>query len=321
MSFDYHDFIKVGEGHDKLVQKFEYLQSIGLKEYETEALTLLGLKKFPTRNDINIIEQIIPDTLDDWNDKENSQCYYIANLVCFTRIMKAMFNNAFVEEFKQYKPKDKEDLIIQNYHWLLEHLLLDSIYLLAVYDRVFLKRRSKYTIAKSEGKHPVTIYWSLKQLIFGQCSLLGHVRLSTDAAIPLIRQVIELRLRRAFGIFHLIREPDKHLEKISMTQIFNILNAYKDKIEFAVPLHTIRRIYSWSNIFVHAGMRDFVWKPIKVAAFLEKLVSGEWSKSGYDVDNGIILSRGILEKIRQDASKLKGEGFRLIGCEPEVVII
>ena len=321
MNFNYRNFIKVGTDHNSLVEKFEYLQSMGLQEYEAEALTLLGLKKFPTRNDINIIEQMIPDTLDDWNDKESSQCYYVANLVCFTRLMKAMFNNAFIEEFKRYKPRDRDDLLVHNYHSLLEHLLLDSIYLLTVYDQRFLKRSSKYTIAKSEGKHPVTIYWSLKQLIFGQCSFHCRGDLNTDAAISFIRQVIELMIRRAFGIFYLYREQDKRRKTISMTQIFEILNKYNDKIKFAVPLHAIKRIYLWSNFFVHAGMRDFVWKPIKAASFLEELILGKRSRRGYDVNNGIILSRNIMDKIREDASKLKGEGFRLIDCEPEAKIV
>lgn len=321
MSFDWRNFIEVGRDHASLVNKYEYLHSKGLVEYEAEALALLGLRRLPTRNDVNIIEQIIPDSWDDMDRKEKQQCYYIANVVCFLKMMKSMFNAAFIQHLKAYKPNGKDDLRVKNYHSLLEHLLFDSIFLFNIYERRFLERRSKYTVGKSGGKHPVTLYWSLKQMIFGQASFHCVANLNADASTAFIRQVIELRIRRAFGIFYLRNKKDNQPVPISMTQIFEILDRHVDNIRLAVPLHAIRRIYSWSNYFVHAGIRDLLWKSIKAAAFIEGLVIAKRTRASYDVNEGIALDSTTLEQIRKEAGKIEGEGYELIGCNPEAVII
>jgi hypothetical protein len=321
MSFDWRNFIEVERDHVSLVNKYEYLHSKGLAEYEAEALALLGLRRLPTRNDVNIIEQIIPDSWDDMDRKEKQQCYYIANVVCFLKMMKSMFNAAFIRHLKTYKPNGKDDILINNYHSLLEHLLFDSIFLFNIYERCFLERRSRYAVGKSGGKHPVTLYWSLKQMIFGQASFHCGNNLNADASPAFIRQVIELRIRRAFGIFYLCNKMDNRPAPISMTQIFDILNRHNDKFRFAVPLHAIRRIYSWSNYFVHAGIRDLLWKSIKAAAFIEGLVIAKRTRPSVNVNEGIALDSATLEQIRKEAREIKGDGYELIGCDPEAVII
>jgi hypothetical protein len=81
--FDYHQYISLKPNKNSLLEKFEFLKNSGLKEYENEVCSLFGLKQLPIRNDHNIIEQIIPKSLEDYEKKERDRLYYISNVICF----------------------------------------------------------------------------------------------------------------------------------------------------------------------------------------------------------------------------------------------
>ncbi|EIS9525830.1 hypothetical protein L0775_003817 [Clostridioides difficile] len=98
----------------------------------------------------------------------------------------------------------------------------------------------------------MNLHQVLRQNLYGQQSLHSFVDMETSCSIAIIRQIIELRIRRAFGIIAFL-DKDGNVKPLNMSSIFNVLKKYKKDIYFPIDLSNIERIYSWSNMFVHSG--------------------------------------------------------------------
>jgi hypothetical protein len=89
-----------------------------------------------------------------------------------------------------------------------------------------------------------------------------------------------------------------------MGLIFDVLSKYaqESKIEFAVPLEHIQRIYRWSNVHIHTGLKDFSWKYLIAYKYLWTLMAGKRIDGRRWIDYGIETDERTLEEI-QDTVK------------------
>jgi hypothetical protein len=85
-------------------------------------------------------------------------------------------------------------------------------------------------------------------------------------AVFLLRQAIELRLLGMFGIAS-VRYPNGRTVKAPGNFLFAIIKKNKNHINLPVKLSILKKIYEWSNMFVHTGREMWPWE-VELAEFL-----------------------------------------------------
>jgi len=251
---------------DQFILFIEFMLERGHNEYEEALKILFNRSRLPSLNDDNMIEQAIPKSINDANRKIKNKNYYISNALCFLDISKMLCNDIqgkidFIDTL------ENDNIYIYNYHYLFRCLYFDSIELLRIFEENILNIESQFTLWKASFQHTLTIYQFLKQTIFGQQSFHSNIGREIDMSILVIRQMIELRIRRAIGLLGLFNKEDDSVEPLRMDIILDainvVINKYNNIINLSVPIHNLKRIYSWANIFTHSGIKAFSWLPIK----------------------------------------------------------
>lgn len=86
----------------------------------------------------------------------------------------------------------------------------------------------------------------LRQGLYGTFSFHTFSDMEIDASIAVIRQLIELRMRRAFGTISYIDQND-NIKPLDMSKLFEVLKEYEKEIEWPIILSNFERIYKWGN--------------------------------------------------------------------------
>ncbi|WP_125226343.1 hypothetical protein [Leptospira neocaledonica] len=301
---NYAQFIQIEDGHQGLIDKFDWLKASGIEDYKRKALDIFNLKKFPKKNDSQLIQQIIPRTPKDFEKKELTKSYYISNSICFIDTINWILSAEFVEQFRVYVPEENKDTIVFNYADLFQHILFEGLYNLARYEAIILKRKPEFTGYKNPIHHSIEMHLFAKQIVFGQSSFHAFRDREPDLAVSIIRQMVEIRLRNAFGIYGLYNRKQDIFEPLPMSLIFDILKKYKDKIDLSIPLEDIIRIYGWANIYLHSGLRNEIWKIILSLRYLDTFMTGKKTQAGSSVDWGIETDQSTIKNIHNDLHKL-----------------
>lgn len=179
-----------------------------------------------------------------------------------------------------------------------------------------------YSCGKSPYQHTLTLYQSLRQSIYGQSSYHSFIEVEADLSISIIRQLLEIRVRRAFGVLGFYDPLKNSVDPLSMSKIFDVLKKYESKIDFSMPFDCLVRIYGWSNIFLHTGLKEYSWKHIFVTNYLKEFALGKPpSKKGGSVDSGITIdSESILTEIHKELEQGHPQDVQVITCKPEAKI-
>ena len=296
---DLEKLIELKETKESIIDKLEYLKREGLNEYLTFAISEMGLRKIPTKKHDQIIEQIIAKSPNDLNEKVVNPEHYKAHLCCIKQVLDEMFlNEPFIQNLKAYKVEADKDLVVYNYYNLLREFLFDMALLIQDYNFVIKKiNPTKFSVGKNLYQRDFTLYQLLPQFIFGQVSFHSLIEREPSVSIAIIRQIIELRIRRAFGIMGVYDKEKDSFEPFGLGQIFDELKKHQTEIDFAVPLSNIIRINGWSNIFMHSGMKDYTWTAIFVYRYLHELIKGRTVGKSWSSTSGIKLKQETLDNI------------------------
>lgn len=296
---DFQKFMELEETKDSILNKLKYLKTNGLHDYLTFVASEMGLRKLPTKSNDQIIQQIIAKSPNDLNKKVESPEHYKAHLCCIKNVLEEMFlNDAFLENFEKHKVEEDKDMAVYNYYHLISEILFDMTLLVQDYNQVIKKvTPTKFQIGKNLMQRDFTLYQLLPQIIFGQVSFHSFIEREPFVAIAIIRQVIELRIRKAFGVFGVYDKAKDSFEPLGLGQIFDEIKKHQADIDFAIPLENIIRINGWSNIFMHSGMKDYTWTLIFVYRYLHELIKGRKDGKNWSATSGIRLSQATLDKV------------------------
>jgi hypothetical protein len=313
------EYLEIGTKRKELKKKFRLLKNSQLSWFEAEAKELFELKRLPTRTPESILQQILGKSPNDADKKARTKDYYISNTIGFLSALNSLLTEDFIEAFGFCK-KDNE-LLNYNYHRLVQHLLLDSLVMLNEYSVYVANIEPKCGVGKSNGQHTLTLYQSLRQSIYGQSSFHSFREVEPDLSITIIRQLVELRVRRAFGILGWYDSSKKSLEPLAMSKIFEVLKNHESDIEMAIPLSMIVRINGWSNIFLHSGFKEYGWKHILVTEYLKQFSLGKSpGENGFNVNSGFSTTQATLDSIVNKLESGHPSGAEVIRCTPELVI-
>lgn len=307
---DFQKFIELKETKESIIEKLEYLKKEGLQNYLDFSISEMGIKKMPNKKHDQIIEQIIAKSPNDLNVKVKNKEHYKAHLCCLKQVLEEMFlHDGFIENFKKYKVEEEKDLVIYNYYNVLREILFDMALLIQDYNHIFKEKSSNdFQIAKNLYQRDFSLYQLIPQFIFGQGSFHSYIEREPFVSIAIIRQVIELRIRRAFGIMGIYDKSKDSFEPFPLGQLFDEIKKFQSEIDFAIPLTNIIRINGWANIFMHSGMKDYSWTPIFVYRYLHEFIKGRKQGNSWSSNSGIILTEETLSKII-NAIELKIKGI------------
>ena len=154
---------------------------------------------------------------------------------------------------------------------------------------------------------PFEIFKGAEQIIYGRFSGLTHDDRAPFTTVAVLRTAIENRLRSAFGVYAYDDSKSDRIKPIDLSQLIDAIMPHLPRIEFAVDFHDVVKIYRWSNPYLHAGWRDFVWVPGYALEFLHPLFadSRPTPTGGWALDGGIRMPREVWREIRRSFEEPK----------------
>ena len=121
----------------------------------------------------------------------------------------------------------------------------------------------------------MAFYQGACQTIYGHGSFnLSFIDNHADLATATIRQAIEIRLRRAFGIMGKVRKSDDSFHPINLSEVLDAIDAHKSGVNFPVRFENIKRINGLANLYLHGGLKLYAWCPPRVLQFLRVFLIG-----------------------------------------------
>lgn len=304
------------------LEYFQFLLNSDFSGLEKLLLTTLELDKFPQRSDDELIEGILAYSIRDLQKKRAKKNYYECNAICVLKVVKKIFTN---ELYKALQNADSLQFVQNTYRDILIRLLMDAQELCNLYN-TNIKQDNKYPCnIDSRYIHFMPLHQVLRQTLYTPHSYNSFSDMEICASIPVIRQLIEIRLRRAFGCMAYIDE-NENLVPLDMSTLFESIKRHRAEITFPINLQSIERIYKWSNQYVHSGKEDFRWTPYFLEFVLRPLSFGNTDEHGFNIKNGISTSIATINQIQQElvdnvAQKHENTKLKLYTCSPECKLI
>lgn len=291
----------------------EYFINDGNKTLRENLMDTLNVTKFPSRSDDNIIEGILACSPKELEKKRTDKNYYICNAVCLLDVINRIFDDNL---FRILKDANTPAITLHNYEHILKWILMDAEELQNLF-RNNLRKDFQYTNSlDTRYIHYVSVHQVLRQSLFGQVSCNSFADMEISASIAIIRQLVELRIRRAFGVLSYIDESNGNLLPLDLSTVFECLKKYEKSIALPLKLENIERIYKWANMYVHSGKTELSWIPYYIENKLKELSFGQQRNDGWNVNNGIVVSDKIIQAVHAELLKDKPK-LKIFSCVPE----
>ena len=274
----------------------------------------------------DIIAGMIVTSEADFTRKTKTDNYYICNAHAILAVVRHIFTPEFINTLSHYNKRPETQFLVENYQDILLWLLRDVEDLTSLYSQEVLRTQevpqevlgaTKYrSFIRNRYIHTASLYQVFRQGLFGSVSSHSFADKEPSANIATIRQLIELRLRRAFGVLA-FEDAYKHnaIEPLNMSLLFNVLKQYSDKIQIdGIKLENLNRIYTWSNSFIHGGLGDYSWIPFYLELVLRGLFFSSGPKTnrtgGYSrgFNNGISTTVSVIRSVWEDLIRLVNDG-------------
>lgn len=114
-------------------------------------------------------------------------------------------------------------ITLHNYEYILKWILMDDEEL-QIFFRNNLRKDFQYTNSfDTRYIHYLSVHQVLCQSLFGQVSCNSFADVEISASMAIIRQLVELRIRRAFGVLSYIDESNGNLLSLDLSTVFECL--------------------------------------------------------------------------------------------------
>ncbi|VVE57435.1 hypothetical protein PHO31112_05194 [Pandoraea horticolens] len=269
----------------------------------------------PDLPDERLIEQAYPKGLNEIDKKQAQQAFYASNAKIFSETC------AWIAEGVINASTDarSEPFAYQHYS-LLRNLALDAQTLLDDWAALTQETPAMYGIWKNSLHDFFQISHAAEQLMFGGSPFFAFADLATDSGAALLRVALETRIRFGFGLLGVLDRSNQTVLPLNMSKVLAAIKLHESKFKLAIPLQHIERIYSWSNIYVHVGLKHFTWSPIFALKYLNPLLRGGDYPGGTGVNAGIYIDKATLLDIQKEAEtayQLDTTKFELVTISPE----
>ena len=318
-------------GMDEPEDKLKYIKWLCDNEFEPvkdELLSIMNEMHLPNRSTDQIIEGMTAESEIDFDNKVRNKNYYYCSAHAILIVLKHIFPPEFVQLLEVYDKNPQTKFFAENYWEILKWILLDVNDLRNLYDNEINRNMQYQSNVRDRKIQTASLHQFLRQGLYGSVSAHSFADKEISAAIGTIRQLIELRIRRAFGILAYQDTQKKNsVTPLNMSDIFNVLEMFKEDITFPVKLENIKRIYNWSNRFIHGGYGDYSWIPFFIDIAFKDLIFGHKDERGFDFNNGIVTTQETICLIQRILIENMNDGrcdmnvrYRLLSCRPECKI-
>ena len=297
-------FTNKGAAADVWRQIHDWYQSAGGRTLFLEAFRdKTGIRVNPESGADSRIGAAIPKSWSDHCRKVENGAYYRALAEMFIIEMDSITSRV---------PRECDDPVADFAYgnvWRFVHqVLLDSLVLFGDWGIDRAGMPEAFGVRKNKFTHPLNFYHGARQTIYGHGSFgLSFSDNHSELAVATIRQAVEIRLRRAFGLIGKEAVSDQNFHPVAISELLDVLKDYVEEVQMPVPLHNLARINQWANLLLHSGMRHYAWTPPRVLDYLRPfLIGGENVGGRWTVHSGIRLTRASFEAI-QGALKQKIE--------------
>ncbi|MCA1373568.1 MULTISPECIES: hypothetical protein [unclassified Bradyrhizobium] len=244
-----------------------------------------------SRKDEALVEQGYPKNINEYPGKTAWDQYYIANAIIALRELDLIFKPG--SPF----PSGEPEIFYRNLVGLSRKMFLDTIVLLEDWATFAHAVPGVYGIGKSRLERALPIYHSALQVIYGNFSPLAFSDNHSDTSVNQLRMAIELRIRRGFGVTAKLNKAGS-VVPLALSDIIQVVALHKQNITFPMPFEHIERLYQWSNIYMHTGLKQYVWSPIFALHYLRPFLAGGSYQGGTSTDAGIITAYGVVKQIQ-----------------------
>jgi hypothetical protein len=218
----------------------------------------------------DLVSAAIPKSYGDLERKARSNAFYRAHAVWVLEEMDHIVSSV---------PRDAANLIeAQSFADVLRFariVLMDSVFLFEDWGTYRMGVPGVYGIGKNQAEHIMAFCQGARQTIYGHGSWgLSFVENHADLATATIRQAIEIRLRRAFGVMAKIRKIDDSIHPVPLTDLLEAIDAHKNNVSFPIRFENIMRINGWADMYLHGALKLYAWCPPRVLLFLREFLLG-----------------------------------------------
>ena len=291
--------------------------------FENIITSILGIKRLPVAKLRNIVQGITYN-LNNRYDKLKDPNYFIQNALAFITTVDSVLKQTDIlsdlkEDFKcQNKDYCLPTACILEHTQLLQRLFFDSCIL--IQQAMDFKEIDNPAYCGTSATNPLHMMsGELHSILYGYHTPLSCRKFRIHPAIPTLRIMIEVKIRNAFGIVGLQNKQTGALEPIPLSKIFNAVNKYVkngDVIFNNIEYANLKKIYTWTNIYIHSGLKSYTWYPFIFHMYLHdffdamniQLPNNRWSSK-----SGIQIKKDKLYKIQQDIES----HYRLISFDEQ----
>jgi hypothetical protein len=242
----------------------------------------------------------IPKSYGDLNRKAQDDTFYRAHAIWFLEEM---------DKITAKVPRDMNELTeaahVAGVLRFTSSVLLDSVVLFEDWGTYRAGVPGIYGIGKSSVEPIMAFYQGARQTIYDHGSWgLSFADNHSDTATATIRQAVEIRLRRAFGITGKIRKSDDSIHPIPLSHLLDAIDAQKTQIQFPVRFENIKRINGWANIYLHSALKLYAWCPPRSLDFLREFLLGK-AMAGHSHHSkaGVMLDQAAFDAVRDDVQQ------------------
>lgn len=238
-----------------------------------------------------LLDAAIPRSPGDLQRKEADDAYYAAHAALFLQEM-----DGIVSRVPRDCPDPEAAFAFGNVLRFVDHVLFDSVVLLEHWAARSRQVPDVFGVGKNEFEHIQTFFFGAQQTVYGHGSFgLSYVENHSDIVIGTIRQALEIRLRRAFGVAGRFSDANGAFEPVPLSALFEAIRPFEQQITLEVPFATLRRVNGWANMYMHGAIKLPVWTPPRVLARLKPLLLGEGRKRG----DGLRMPKAAFDGVRQ----------------------
>lgn len=187
---------------------------------------------------------------------------------------------------------------------LLNKLVLDARFLIEEWATTKQGVPDVYDIGRKTIHSAFQISHAAQQLYFSGSPFFAHPDNASESATALVRVALETRLRFGFGVLGCTNKSSGAFVPLNMKHLLKAIGTHEASISFSVPLGNLRRIYEWSNTYIHTGLRDYVWLPRFAEIYLNGFFQGGRHDKGKSVFAGIVTTRDtVVDAVQHDVEQ------------------
>ncbi len=246
-----------------------------------------------------LIEQAYPKSLNETEKKQAQQTFYTSNAQIFS-----MTCTSIAEAVIKASTDPRSEAFASQHYSLLRNMVLDALALVSDWAATTQETPAMYGIGKNRLHDSFQISHAAEQLMFGGSPFFAFADLATDSGTALLRVALETRIRFGFGLLGVLDLSNQTILPLNMSKILMAIKKHENKFKLKIPLQHIERIYSWSNIYVHVGLKHFTWSPIFALDYLNPLLRGGDYPGGIGVHAGIYIDKATLLEIQNEAKTI-----------------